>query len=109
VIRFVMAVDPRDLSLETRGSQRVGALDVLWIQQPAGRARTRVVRDGIALDLTPESYARALADGLTVTKDLASADVAGGLRVVVRDARSGALGSLTVPTGAMPSAPATPP
>jgi VWFA-related protein len=109
VIRFVMAVDPRDLSLETRGSRRVGALDVLWILQPAGRAQTRVVRDGIALDLTAESYARALADGLTVTKDLACADVAGGLRVVVRDAHSGASGSLTVPTAAMPSAPATPP
>jgi hypothetical protein len=49
--------------------------------------------------LSQQTYAEVLKDGVTVTRNLPAVEGAAKLRIVVRDANSGAIGSISVPLG----------
>jgi VWFA-related protein len=96
-------IDSRDISLLPEGERWVGALDLLFVQRGpdnkdlAGESRTFDMR------LRQENYERIRKDGLVLTRTIPLAAGATQLRVVVRDANSGAIGSLTIPlTGVLP-------
>jgi len=96
-LKMDLQLDPRDISLQPEGDRWVGAVDLLFVQiaadgrQITGEAKTFNMR------LQRQTYDSILQDGLVLTRTLPLADGAAQVRVVTRDATSGALGSVTIP------------
>ena len=106
----VLAIDTTQLSLENQSENWVGRLDVLFVQGDENGKLYSGFDDTIDIRLNSAEYAKSLKDGLVYTRLveppdrilLAHAISAGAasaqhLRIVVRDAATGALGSITVP------------
>jgi VWFA-related protein len=95
-LKVELAVDPRDISFVQDGNSSRAALDLLFLYQtPKGR---KTVGDNISFDLnfTPGQYAQFQRDGLTATKTLDLLPDALELRIILRDANTGMVGSLVV-------------
>src|SRR6266849_3195473 len=96
-LKMDLQLDPRDIGLQPEGDRWVGAVDLLFVQiaadgrQITGEAKTFNMR------LLRQTYDSILKDGLVLTRTLPLADGAAQVRVVTRDATSGALGSVTIP------------
>ena len=96
-LKMDLQLDPRDISLQPEGDRWVGAVDLLFVQiaadgrQITGEAKTFNMR------LQRQTYDSIMKDGLVLTRTLPLADGAAQVRVVTRDATSGALGSVTIP------------
>lgn len=96
-LKMDLQLDPRDITLQPEGDRWVGAVDLLFVQiaadgrQITGEAKTFNMR------LLRQTYDSILKDGLVLTRTLRLADGAAQVRVVTRDATSGALGSVTIP------------
>jgi len=96
-LKMDLQLDSRDISLQPEGDRWVGAVDLLFVQigadgrQITGEAKTFNMR------LQRQTYDSILKDGLVLTRTLPLADGAAQVRVVTRDATSGALGSVTIP------------
>ena len=71
-------------------------MDVELVQQ-AGNGRTLGgVKDALLYALVPDSYERALSDGLFLDENLTVLPSASRVRVVVRDVSTGAVGSVSL-------------
>jgi VWFA-related protein len=97
-LRVVMSIDPHNISLEHKGDRWTGALDLLFVQQPAPDQPTSVLNDSLSLNLTETTYQAAMKSGLRFLKDLDLATAGYFLRVAVRDAASGNVGSVNIRT-----------
>jgi len=95
--RVIAVVDPRHISLEHKDGLWLGTLDALFVQLgPDGRNLAGVTHT-LSLRLARDAYQRTLKQGTILVKPLEMAPGASQLRVVVRDARSGNLGSVNIP------------
>lgn len=97
-IGVILRVSARNVNFEQKGDRWTGVLDILFVQQPAAGHPANVVNDTITFNLTRERYLAALREGLLFAKDLNLADAAYLLRVAVRDAGSGNMGSVNIRT-----------
>jgi len=95
-LRVVLLVNTRDISFEQKGDRWTCMLDILYVQQPAAGQPASVVTDSLALNLTRENYLAIMKEGLLFNKDLNFGDAAYLLRVAVRDAHSGNVGSVNI-------------
>ena len=96
-LKTELEVYPRDITLEPQGDRWVGSLSLLYVQQgPDGHDVTGESKT-LNLRLTRETYERVMKDGLVWNLDLPVADGAARLRIVVRDASSGSIGSVNIP------------
>jgi hypothetical protein len=96
-LKVELSVDPRDISFVPDNNSSRAALDLLFLYQtPKGR---KTVGDNISFDLTftPDQFAQFHRDGLTATKTLDLLPDATELRIIMRDANTGMVGSLIVP------------
>jgi VWFA-related protein len=96
-LKVELTVDPRDISFVQDNNSSRAALDLLFLYQtPTGR---KTVGDNISFNLkfTPDQYAQFQRDGLTATKTLDLSPDAVSLRIILRDANTGMVGSLIVP------------
>ncbi len=91
-------IEPADLSFREVDGRWTVKLDMAYVQQPtpAGAGMT-LVKDEVNLHMRPETYAKTREVGLVVQKSLPAAASAFKLRIVVRDANSGAAGSVEIP------------
>lgn len=99
-VDLVVTIQPDGILLKPDGDRYVGRLDTLiaqldsrghQIQGPAG------THDTIEMNLLPETYKKFATDGFPLRKSVSPSPRATSLRIVVRDAGSGMIGSLTVP------------
>jgi VWFA-related protein len=93
-------IEASDIALTGKGGRWAGKIDLAFVQQPTpdGKGAT-LIKDYVDINLTPEAYAKALEQGLIVPKELSMASSAYRLKVVVRDAHSGAVGSVEILRG----------
>jgi VWFA-related protein len=96
-LRVEMTVDPRDISFVQENNLSRAALDLLFLYQTPTERRT--IGDNFSFDLkfTPDQYAQFQHDGLIATKTLNLSPDAVTLRIILRDANTGMVGSLIVP------------
>ena len=95
--RAAITVDTRDISLETADAYWLGALDLLFVQRASDGKEVSVIKSEMPIRWDRQSYDAHLADGIRLIKLLDVVPAATQLRIVVRDQRSGKLGSLSLP------------
>ena len=91
------SVEASDLMLRQENGRWVGEFDIGYVQRASAGAGRSMVDVAVTLNMTPAEYAAALERGVVVRQELSASDSADDLRVVVRDAVSGAAGSVPVP------------
>jgi VWFA-related protein len=100
-LRVVMLVDVRNVQLEQKDDRWSGKLEILFVQQGAADKQPTIVGDQMDVNLKKDTYAAALQRGLLLAKDLELADAGYQLKVAVRDATSGNIGSVIARTNGM--------
>jgi len=91
-------IEPVDIAFRQADGRWMAKLDVAYVQQAAPDApKVTVVKDEVNLHMSPEAYAQVGRNGLVVQKVLDSTACGHRLRIVVRDAVSGATGSVEIP------------
>jgi hypothetical protein len=83
--------------LERQSNRWAGRLDLLFIQKDERGREYNPASDALELQLLQPNYERVSRDGLTYHKVVVLSPQAKTLRVVVRDAASGSIGSVTIP------------
>ncbi len=96
-LNVFVRVNPGAIGLTANGATSDGALDLLFIQKNEQGKQFSGIDDTVTLALKPESVTKLRKEGLIYHKFVARVPQATQLRVVVRDASSGTLGSVTVP------------
>jgi VWFA-related protein len=99
-LKLELSAEPRGIQLEKEGDRWRAGLDFLFVQTAADGARLSTQQQTLPLNLSAAQLPIFSAEGLTVTKTLPAAEGARQLRIVVRDASSGALGSVSIPLAA---------
>jgi VWFA-related protein len=94
---ITMKVDHSSIGLRQEQSHWQGRLDVLFVQRDDQGKEYGGTDDTVQLNLSPETYQKLVANDLGYHRVIARAPAAKVLRIVVRDASSGAMGSVTVP------------
>jgi VWFA-related protein len=96
-IRLVIELEPKELSLHIEEGRWVGAIDTAIVQQTREGANLDVETYNMAMRLIPETYERLLREGLNITRTVRRRPGSDHLRIVVRDAATGSMGSLRIP------------
>jgi hypothetical protein len=94
---IVLRIDHSTVSLQPDQSRWLGRLDVLFVQRDDQGKQYDGVDDTINLTLTQDTYHKFLVDDLHYHRVVPRSAKARILRIVVRDAASGAMGSVTIP------------
>jgi len=100
-----LRVDPKTIQLDPQGDRWAGKLDLLFVEKDDHGVQTYGVDDTMSMELKRQNYDRVQQDGLMYHRVLPSTDKASEMRVVVRDASTGAVGSVTARLSAIPSQP----
>jgi VWFA-related protein len=93
----LIQVHPRGIGLQQTEGKWSGKLDVLIIQRDAQGRQYNGKHDTIEMRLGQANYDKVSQGGLAYRQAVERNSVATQLRVVVRDASSGAMGSVTIP------------
>jgi VWFA-related protein len=96
-VALQVALDTRELLLDAKDGQWRGMVDLLFVQLGAGDKVIAREQQEFGLNLKQESYERLLKIGTKITGRLVLSPDVVNLRVVARDASSGAIGTLTIP------------
>ncbi len=109
-VELHLALDPKQLQLRDDDRYRKGILDLYFVQRGAQGETVAAESQRIGLNLEEKQYESLAQAGLVLARHLTISPQASELRVLVRDASSHALGSVTVPVlellGSTPVAPA---
>jgi len=100
---IVVMIDPRDLRFEQTNDRMRAVIDVMLVQQDGSGRNLGGVKDTLLYALLPDSYERALSDGLFLDEKLTVLPSASRVRVVVRDVATGAVGSVSLRVRRLPS------
>ena len=100
-----LRVDPKSILLDPQGDRWAGKLDLLFVEKDQHGAQTYGVDDTLLMELKQENYDRVQREGLMYHRVLPLTGKASEIRVVVRDASTGAVGSITASLDAIPSQP----
>jgi VWFA-related protein len=99
-LELELAIDLRDLALRQQDGQWMGTLDLMLVQLSADARNLKGVSHVVNLQLNPETYRVARErQAVVLTERLGIVSGATLLRVLARDASSGALGSVDIPLG----------
>jgi len=90
-------VDPHGISLQQQGNRWDGRLDLLFVQKDDRGGQFNGTSDTMELQLQQANYEKVSREGLIYKKTIEMAPQANQLRVVVRDAASGTVGTVTIP------------
>ena len=95
-LNVFLGIDTVGIGLTSEGDRRNGGVDIMFMQKDASGRRFDGVNATMMLRLTPESYEK-YRQGLRYQQFVPRQTGATHLRVIVQDASTGALGSVTVP------------
>jgi len=104
-IDVTLRVDPKSILLDPRGDRWAGKLDLLFVEKDAHGVQTYGIDDTLSMELKQQNYDHIQKEGLMYHRVLPLSGGTGEVRVVVRDASTGAVGSVTAPINAIPSKP----
>ncbi len=90
-------LDPTQFLLEQSGDRRVGALDLFFLQRDAAGIVLTAEKQHLGLNFEEKQYEVLAKEGIILERHVAVQPQAAEIRIVVRDASSDALGSVTVP------------
>jgi VWFA-related protein len=96
-VDVVLHVDPADLSLAHNAERWTGTLRLVGMQIGATGERYEGLTQTAQLDLLPETYQRALEQGVRLELKMKREPAAVAVRVAVVDERGARVGSLSVP------------
>jgi VWFA-related protein len=89
--------DLRDVRMEQTGGAYSGAVDIVMLDLNDQNKILGATDQTFQLKLPPDLYAKLLKEGVSLTKELPIAPDAVQLRVVVRDANTGTMGTVRIP------------
>ena len=87
-------LDLRSVAFEAKGGRQVGVLETFVLVSPLEAGAPQIVEKRIDLSLPPDVHARLLAGGLPITREFELAPGRYQSRLLVRDARGGAVGTV---------------
>jgi len=96
-LNVVLNIKPDGITIKQEGDRYTGRLDVLMIPFDARGDQLDGPADTITLNMHSETYKKFTVAGVPLNKTLPLSPLASSLRIVVRDAGSGMIGSITVP------------
>ena len=96
-LHTLLAFDPREFNFEMANGKWNATVDTVYLQLDDQSKIIAAVDQTFHLDLLPATYERFLKIGITNTKDVAIQPKAIQLRVILRDASNGNIGSVDVP------------
>jgi VWFA-related protein len=96
-LNMAVQVEPKSISLQPQGERWVGRLDILFVQKNDKGQQFNGENDTVTLNVTRENYDKLTRNGFVFRKSISMAAQAKMVRVIVRDAPSGTMGSVTVP------------
>ncbi len=100
-----LRVDPNSILLDPQGDRWVGKMDLLFVQKDAHGRQVSGLDDTVSMELRRQTYDQVEKDGLVYHKVIPRNAQASELRVVARDASTGAVGSVSVPASEIPAQP----
>ena len=98
-LKLVVHIERQDVQFEEKNARWAGGLDILYVSRNEEGQTLGMTADHARMNLRRETYEGSGEEGLTFTKELPVKPGTWQLRVVVRDAGSGATGSVTIPVG----------
>lgn len=96
-LKLSMDIDPHDINLVLQDDRWFGSLDFLFSQRNVEGKVVSNVSFNLGMRLSSESHDQLEKEGITLTRTIVIDPGAYLLRVVVRDARSGSIGTVSVP------------
>ena len=96
-LHTVLAFDPHEFNFEMKDGRWAATVDTVYLQLDDHNKIMDAADQTFHLDLLPATYEKFLKIGLTNTKDVAIQPNAIQLRVILRDASNGNIGSVDVP------------
>ncbi len=96
VARIIVNADAGKVQWETEGDRQKATIDMLFLTTVQGQA-SKGMTDTMKLALTKENFDKIMKGGIATMKSIELPEGAYQVRVVMRDAKSGAIGSVTIP------------
>ncbi len=97
-LNLFVQIPPGVVTFTKEGDRWKAEVDIVYVQKDEqGRAQGEGVSDSLSLALTDANYAKIAKDGLIRQRRIPRQPAAISVRVVVRDATTGSVGSLTIP------------
>lgn len=100
-IEVQVTVDPRDVTFTERNDRWAGAVDFILVELSAEGKNLKGFDSTFEMNLKPETHERILRQGLNLGQLLPFVRGATRIRVVVRDAATGAIGSVSLPLSSL--------
>jgi VWFA-related protein len=101
-------MDPKQFLLTQDGTRETGALDMYYLQRDARGNILSADKHRLGLNFDPRQYESLAKTGIIFESHLTMQPQTSEIRVVVRDAGSGAMGSVTLPAASFELLPANP-
>lgn len=97
-VNVYVQIDPSTVSFKKEGDRWKAQLDIVYVQKDErGVQQGDGTAEQMTLALTDDNYAKVTKQGLIHQRRFPRQSKAATLRIVVRDAESGSVGSLTIP------------
>jgi VWFA-related protein len=100
-LEVTLRVDPKSIMLDPQGDHWAGKLDLLFVEKDEHGAQTYDLDVALALNLKRQNYDKLQQEGLVYRRVLPANGKSSEIRVIVRDASTGAVGSITAPFSAL--------
>jgi VWFA-related protein len=96
-LEIQVTLDPKQFLLRDEGSRKRGGLDLLFLQKDSSGNFLAAEKQHFDVNFKPREYESLAKSGLILQRPLVINAASTQIRTVVRDAGSGALGSVTIP------------
>ncbi len=96
-VELHIGIDPKQLLLQSSGDRRKGAVDLFFLQRDAAGKRVAAEEQHLELNIEEKQYEYLSKVAMVLDRHVTIAPQSTELRVVLRDAGSGSLGSVTLP------------
>ena len=97
-VELHIGFDPKQLLLQSSGDRRKGAVDLFFLQRDASGKRVAAEEQHLGLNMEEKQYEYLSKVAMVLDRHVTIAPQSAELRVVLRDAGSGSLGSVTLST-----------
>jgi hypothetical protein len=109
-LNLFVQIPPGAVAFMKEGERWKAEVDIVYVQKDEeGRAQGEGLSDSLSLGLTDADYAKIAKDGLIRQRRILRQPAATTIRIVVRDATTGSVGSLTIPFSRIESPQEQPP